>query len=812
MAVLVVLLFAGLGATMAWLFRASLPILEGEVRVTGLRAGVEVERDALGVVTIRAADRLDLARATGFVHAQDRYFSMDLQRRLGSGELAALIGAVALPIDRRRRLHAGPEVIAEMFAGLPAGQKALLEAYAEGVNAGLASLGSRPPEYWLLRERPQPWQARDTLAVAVAMAYVLQDAEARMGWTAERARTVLPEEVMTFLFHGVRFGEAPLDEDANVDTGAMPFPAEAWAEVLERFSGSAEGLARRGAVGEEPFFGSNAWVVGPERTRGGRALLAGDPHLGLSVPNTWYRMSLFYEDQGAVRSLHGATFPGAPFLVAGSNTRVAWSLTNSYARMSDLVRVEVDPADSRYYLTPDGRERFGRRREQIFVKGQREAVVHEVKTTRWGPVRPSASSSASKGLQPEAATADGEEEDSVYALLWLGLGQGRLTAGLGQLEAANSLQELFAASSEGGIPTQNLIAADSMGRIGWTLLGRLHDRTSTPHPFALEAAEADVVLAARVPASAYPVILDPPSGTIWSANHRKVGGAPGALIGEGGFARDGRALRIRERLLDHSEHDVSSFLALLLDTRTIYFDDYRDLLMGVLDDFPEGEGADSGQGPRFEKMREILRDWNGTAAVDSKAYRLLEAWYGRASRAIQTHLFAPLGEGVYPSRLPGFGEVLRRVMLEQPASLVPLDAADWNAFHGEILAEIAETAFDGAGNWMPTATWGAYNRLDMRHPFSNMVPQVSRWLDMPADPLPGSTFSPRVQGRTFGASFRMVVSPGDEVSGLFHMPGGNSGHFLSPFFRAGHADWVEGRAVPLLPGEAVHRLRLHPVP
>lgn len=809
---LLALLLALFAVTMAWLFRASLPILEGEVRVVGLRQTVEVERDAAGIVTIRAADRLDLARATGFVHAQDRFFSMDLQRRFGSGELAALIGAVALPIDRQRRVHAGPGAIAEMFAGLPAEQKALLEAYADGVNAGLASLGSRPPEYWLLRERPQPWRARDTLAVAVAMAYVLQDADARMAWTAERARATLPEEVVSFLFEGVRFGEAPLDWDPDLGAVAIPFPAEAWAQALERFSRSGEGFALRSLMVEEPYFGSNAWVVGPERTRGGRALLAGDPHLGLSVPNTWYRMSLHYEDEGEPRSLHGATFPGAPFLVAGSNTRVAWSLTNSYARMSDLVRVEADPADPLYYLTPHGRERFGLRREEIFVKGQREPVMQEVKTTRWGPIRQSPSS---MGLGPEGVEpvdAEQEADEPLYALFWLGVAQDGLSAGLNRLEAANSLDELFAASADGGIPTQNLIAADAGGRIGWTLLGRLHDRKTTPQAFALEGAEADALLAARVPASAYPRILDPASGTIWSANHRKVGGTAGALIGEGGFARDGRALRIRDQLLERSEHDASSFLELLLDARTVFFDEYRDLLMGVLDYALEGPVNGSGADPRFERMREVLRDWEGTAGVDSFAYRLLEAWYARASEGIRKHLFAPLGEGVFPTRLPGYGEVLRRVMLEQPSSLVPEEAADWNAFHTEILAAIAEAVFDDSGNWLPTATWGAHNRLDMRHPFSRMVPLASRWLDMPADPLPGSTFSPRVQGRTFGASFRMVVSPGEEAAGLFHMPGGNAGHFLSPFYRAGHADWVNGRAVPLLPGETKHRLRLHPVP
>jgi penicillin amidase len=108
-------------------------------------------------------------------------------------------------------------------------------------------------------------------------------------------------------------------------------------------------------------------------------------------------------------------------------------------------------------------------------------------------------------------------------------------------------------------------------------------------------------------------------------------------------------------------------------------------------------------------------------------------------------------------------------------------------------------------------TWGSYNTLAMRHPLSGALPAwIGAWLDMPAQPLPGDSHMPRVQGPSFGASERMVVSPGRESEGIFHAPGGASGHPLSPFYRAGHDDWVTGRPTPFLPGKPSYHMTLQP--
>ncbi|TLZ19916.1 MAG: penicillin acylase family protein, partial [Gammaproteobacteria bacterium] len=172
-AAVAVLLLAALATTYGVL-RGSLARLDGKLRVAGLSAHVRIERDSRGVPTIEAANRLDLAFATGFVHAQDRFFQMDLSRRLAAGELAELFGPNALAQDRKVRVFRFRALAREVLAGVTPAQRAAVEAYAHGVNAGLRDLSARPWEYWLLHARPSPWQAEDTFLVTYAMWWDLQ--------------------------------------------------------------------------------------------------------------------------------------------------------------------------------------------------------------------------------------------------------------------------------------------------------------------------------------------------------------------------------------------------------------------------------------------------------------------------------------------------------------------------------------------------------------------------------------------------------------------------------------------------------------
>ena len=370
--------------------RASLPTLDGEIAAAGLRGPVTVTRDAQGVPTIRGGDRGDVAFATGFVHAQERFFQMDLLRRAGAGELAALLGKALLPVDRERRIHRFGARAGVALAALPEADRVLLERYAAGVNAGLAGLAARPFEYGVLRATPRPWVAQDTLLVVWAMYFDLQEEQLHRvfsrGWLRDQGTTA---EQLAFLLPTASGYDAPLDAPA-IDAAPAPLPAQAPAWFGKPAKTK---VALLEDVGDAEV-GSNNWVVAGGRSKSGAAIVANDMHLTLRLPHIWYRAAIELESAGApLRRLVGVTLPGTPALVAGSNGQVAWGLTNSYGAYLDLLELELDPKDaSRYRLPPTMRGASGDEwglvrtvEERIAVAGGEDEVL-PVKETAFGPV------------------------------------------------------------------------------------------------------------------------------------------------------------------------------------------------------------------------------------------------------------------------------------------------------------------------------------------------------------------------------------------------------------------------------------------
>lgn len=784
------LLLVAVAGLLYLMFRASLPKLEGEVRVPGLWAPVLVERDARGIPAIRAENREDLSRAIGFLHGQERFFRMDLQRRAGVGELSELFGERALDFDRSRRMLAGPSAVNEAFSRLPAKEKRLLQAYAEGVNAGLESLGSRPPEYWVLRKRPRPWRAEDSLAVALAMYHTLQYGAGEVALRQEAVRRRLPTEVAAFLESAPARFEAPL---AGEVPSRPPLPVAAWAEALRDL----EDKEKNGEVASWPGAGtggvpgSNAWAAGPEHTANGRTLLANDPHLGLSVPNIWYRASFHYlGESGEAVEVHGVTLPGAPYMVIGSNRRVAWGLTNAYTQYLSLVRLDTDPERPGEYQTPDGWRAFGERRDQIRVAGRREPVEHVTLTTRWGSVL--------------SVDFSGEERPE-FAVIWVATRPYGLGGGMLAIESVGSVEEAMNVAWTSALPTQNVILADRYGSIGWTLGGPLGDIQGREQYGAVAGAEAEAIWGGPLPPERIPRILNPENGLLWSANQRKLRTPEGELLGDGGIEDDGRARRIRELLLAGGPFDERAFLEMQLDSRALFFDPAVERMLAFLDEEALREV------PTRAGVRKLLSDYDGHADADSVGHSLLERWYRLYRKETLGHLLRPVVD-LYPdfdlTKEPG-QMVLMALLEDLPEELVPPPHADWRSFHLAMLDRAAVELAKEAGS-LENATWGAVNRLRMSHPMGGMHSLLDRLLGMPSIPQSGSAFSPRVNQPAFGASMRMVVSPGHEEDGILHMPGGPSGHFLSPYFRIGHEAWAAGRPDALLPGPPRHRLQLAP--
>ena len=781
------LLLAAIAALAAWLaLRASLPEVEGEAKLAGLSGRVLVERDASGVPVVRGANRLDVARATGFLHAQERFFQMDLTRRAAAGELAALLGPALLPTDRRMRVHRFRARAAEALGAAPAADRALLEAYAEGVNEGLAALRARSFEYLLLRQQPRPWRAEDALLIVFAMWVDLQGGGFRAELQQDRLHAALPEALYRVVARSPSTWDAPLD-GSQLEPPPWPAPEEYDLRRVDPalFDSAGEPAASQlrftwlpGEV-DESLVGSNNWALSGQRTASGRALVANDMHLGLRVPNVWYRARLVVQDPAV--DITGVMLPGAPIVVAGSNGHVAWGFTNSYGDYLDLVRLEVD-GEGRY-LTPDGPRPIETVDEVIEVAGAAPETL-PVEQTVWGPVVEHA--------------ADG----APLAMAWTAHRPGAVNLRLAGLETAIGLDEAVAIAGSAGIPAQNALIGDAAGRVAWVIAGRIPRRGGHDPGLPSSWSAPDAGWQGWVDGDAQPRIVDPGFGFVWSANARVVGGDMLAVIGDGGYAHGARGRQIRDALAGMKDAAPEDFLRIHLDDRALYLVQWQQLLRKLL----VAAGGDR------VPMLELVRDWSGRAAVDDAGYRLVREF----ERVVTDRAFAMLTvEARY--RWPGFGwrapsrftDVAWRLVNERPAHLLDPRYGSWDEWL--LAAADAAIAEAAAGCAAPAAcTWGQRNVLRIQHPLSQALPALSGWLDMPAQPLPGDWSMPRVQSPGFGASERFAVEPGREEAGYFHMPGGQSGHPLSPFYRAGHDDWVEGRPTPFLPGPTEYLLTLHP--
>ena len=781
---------AGAGVWFYFQLRASLPQLDGIEVVRGLTAPVTIERDALGVPTIRGDTRTDAARALGFIHAQDRFFQMDLLRRHAAGELAELFGRAALEHDRTVRVYQFRALARAVFAGLAPSERALLEAYAGGVNAGLRALRARPFEYIVLGADPRPWKPEDSVLVIYAMTLDLQDA-GRYERSLAALRDAYGADALKF------FAPTATPDDAALDGSTAPLPPVPPAKVIDlRLSTVRRFPARPAPGGDLVSAGSNAFALSGAHTAGGAALLASDMHLALRVPNIWYRASLVWPGDPAPASgsrlstyhiVTGVTLPGTPIVVAGSNGRIAWGFTNAYADTSDLVTVELIPNAATLYQAGDNLVKIDERRETILVKGA-APVALDARWTKWGPI----------------VGQDGDGRP--LALHWVALDPAAANFSLVQLETAPTAAAALAIARRAGIPAQNFVVADADGTIGWTIAGRLPRRVGFDGRLPVSWAYGDRYWDGLLPPNDVPQVLAPASGRIWSANQRMLGGDAFAKIGDGGYERPYRAAQIRDDLagLEHATPD--NLLAIQLDDRALFLARWQKLLLATLT--PEAVAEKKSRAG----LRRLVAHWEGRADVDSVSYRLVREFRARVVSLVLTPVFAPCVAS-YPAfdySHFNYEPALWAMLRQKPPNLLNPKFARWD----DLLLAAADgvtAELDREGLPPDRATWGRRNTARIQHPFSRFLPGLlARFLDMPADELPGDTDMPRVQAPAFGASERFVVSPGQESEGIFEMPCGQSGHPLSPFYRAGHEAWVRGESTPFLPGKTVHALELKP--
>ncbi|HID85276.1 MAG TPA: penicillin acylase family protein [Anaerolineales bacterium] len=515
------------------LSRFAFPPTQGTLHLPGLDGPVTVYRDGYGIPHIYAATAHDLFFAQGYLHAQDRFWQMDTWRHIGRGRLAEMFGESQVETDAFLRTLGWERLAEQEFADLPAEDKAILQAYADGVNAYLKDhtgaalsleyvvLGLTNPDY-----RPAPWRPTDTLVWAKVMAWDL-----RSNMKAEIQRAILlgtltPEQVAD-LFPEYPFDRHPVivpELSGQAHGTSAPVAAPDFVHLRPLFETVSQHFAAvdawTGPTGAG--VGSNNWVIAGSRTATGMPFLANDPHLSAQIPSIWYEVGLHCEQKtpDCLYELNGFSFAGAPGVVIGHNDRIAWGFTNVGSDVADLYIEKINPENPYQYEVNGQWVDMEVRREVLQVAGG-EPVELEVRLTRHGPII-----SDTYGKLKDFAEKAGVEVPQHYAiaLRWTALQPSRTIHAILAIDRAQNWEEFRQAVALFDVPAQNMVYADVEGHIGYQTPGLIpirrqgHDGT-LPVPGWTD----DYEWQGFIPFDELPHVFDPPKGYIATANNAVVG-------------------------------------------------------------------------------------------------------------------------------------------------------------------------------------------------------------------------------------------------------------------------------------------------
>ena len=744
----------GLAATAViyGLLSVSLPALDGNGRSNHVSQAVKISRDQLGQAVISAENRLDAAYGLGFAHGQDRFFQMDLLRRNAAGELSELFGKAALGLDKKMRFHQLRKRSAAIVKQLPQADQALLTSYAAGVNEGLAQVGFSSFEYLLTGAEQKPWRSEDSLLVIYSMYLDLQTATFERDQALIQIADIYGPEMVSFLTQPSQY-QAALDGStlAPYNLTIPEFPKQ-----------TLQALLRIDANQER---GSNNWAVTGQLTTTGAGMLSDDMHLSMAVPVIWYRAQLNYAMSGKVSQVTGVSLPGAPAIVVGTNNNIAWGFTNGYLDTADWVA-----------LTDNSKT--WQEVEQIALP---DGSIEEYKLTlsEYGPVR--------------------EINGKPYALSWVGHQPYAVDMDLLKLEQATTVDDALLIASEVGIPVQNLMVVDSQGNAGWKNMGAIPGRIK---PSELAVQENDYSTLWQHNEQQRPEVKNPVDGRLWTGNSRVVSALDDQRFGNGGYALGARSSQIRDRLYEKQHFNEANFNQLQHDNQARFLQPWHSLLLQQLN-------KNSTANQQYIKE---LENWQGCACATSIGYTLVRRYRDEVINsvftAMQANLQAQGGSLKYVKR--DLEPAIWQLIEQQPDSWLNPQFADWDAQLTDSFSQVVSNLSKEFGSNLKGWQWGTVNELVIEHPFAQQIPQLSKLLNMPTAPGFGDSYMPAVQGRSFGASQRFIAQPGHLENAIMAIPGGQSGHPLSSFYRAGFDDYVAAKPTPLLPQTLMHEITILP--
>jgi penicillin G amidase len=751
----------------AYLFWRAMPAYSGRETLPGLSAEARVWRDAYGVPHIFAASMDDAMRSLGYLHASERLFQMELQRRVGQGRMSEFAGADLLNVDRfTRALGFYREAEASFAALTPLAQKRL-QAYADGVNAFLdAHRSALPPEFLISGARPEPWKPADSLVIGKLLSLELSNNYKFEALRAHLRQKLGPEQA-AWMFPGMKPG-------APITTEPVLTSTHASGQSIEDHIGALVGVSH-GA--------SNEWVVAGSRTVTGKPILANDPHLELGAPILWY-LARIVTPEGSVK---GGTLPGTPIVLLGQNDSIAWGFTTADTDVQDLFIETVDPSNPSQYLTPDGAKPFETRDETIRVKDA-DDVKFTVRATRHGPVL----SDVSKDLASLA------EPGKAIALAFTGLGDRDSTMeAVMRLNIARNWDQFLDAMRLYQTPTQNIVFADVSGDIGFFSPGLVPLRKSGDGLAPVDGASGAFDWIGTIPFEQLPQLHNPEIGFAFNANNANVPDDHQPTFGQD-WEENFRARRIQQFMDTIDKHSLDTSAAMQADHLSLAAKDLQPFIAMIA---PTDE--------RARQAQALLMNWNAVMDKNRAEPLIFTGLLGALHRIL---LVGKTGVAM-GDKGPYAATTLISLMRDHPSwcDAPGKPDPDCRKTLGQALDEGLALLVKRDGPDMSQWRWGEEHVALLQHKVFSHLPLLERVSDL-SMPSSGGFYTldrgggfetppDRPFARTHAAGFRGLYDLAAPEKSRFMIATGESGHIFSRHYRDLAPLWIDGKSITLAGSE-----------
>ncbi len=720
-------------------FSSALFAQSDTLRVAGLKDKVTVQRDERGIPYIEAQNDHDLYFAQGYITATDRLWQMDVLRRTARGEMAEIFGKAVLEEDKRRRTYGFARLSEQAAANVSGEMKPLLEAFANGVNAYIASLDDKslPIEFRILQYKPRPWTPADSLSIGLIMHESLTSS-----WQLDVMRAAfsdLPKAQYDQLFNEYSTMDTPVVGSDNVKAKAKKAVAsnvKVSSELLalaQRDEAIKQSSLERIGLHAEELAASNNWVISGKKSVTGKPLLSSDPHLALTVPPIWYLINL---SAPGVR-VAGVSIPGIHCVIIGHNERIAWGMTNIGPDVQDLYREKFDTTNPTRYQTPSGWKDAEVRTEEIKVrtvptKPETETVKLNVTVTRHGPIVL-------------------EKNNERFALKWTALDASLDWAGsFHRLNRARNWKEFCAALSNYAGAPQNHVYADVDGHIGYYGARYVPIRKNGDGSVPYDGSTDDGEWTGFIPFEKMPHVLDPPSGYIATANARIVGKDYPYFISHS-WAGPYRQKRINDLLSQNKKFSIDDFRAIQADNYAIGGKIFADAVQKLFSGNQVASKGDGKEPAALGTSMSVLAAWDGKANPDSQGALLISEM---RQAFINRILKGALGEERARQYRWGNRETLiDTIVMSWSKEWLPKEFASWKellvACEADARANLTKQLGSDESKW----TFGNATQIKFNHPLA-IAPMIGAQFKI--DSLP--------QSGTGGGGIGATVNVGPSVS------------------------------------------------